>query len=226
MDAQSLSVDVLARHCQEETGKFRLQQAHNPEYCFELMRRALADGMQAALTYIMQIYEQQVTRWVRVHPAFTASGESADYFVSQVFFTFYRHASGEKFARFPSLAAALQYLKRCVWSCVRQYVRDFPDREVGYEDIEWLPADEPFDRRLRLADILGRIHALLPDERDRLLMDRIYIYGYKPADLCSEFPAIWEDARAVSVALQRVHRKLRKDGNLRDLLGLMPEATE
>jgi hypothetical protein len=39
----SMSNDDLAQRCAEETEKFNNRQANNPEFCFELVRRALAD---------------------------------------------------------------------------------------------------------------------------------------------------------------------------------------
>src|SRR5688500_2753814 len=116
-----LSVAELARRCAEETDKFARRLANDPLFCFELMRRALAEQSDEAFTHIYQVYERMVTSWVYNHSRFTLTGESAEYFVSGAFRAFHSALQGSKFERFPSLAAVLSYLKTCVHTSIAQY---------------------------------------------------------------------------------------------------------
>src|SRR5262245_21445236 len=112
--AASLSVERLAQRCVEETEKFNRRQSNDPQFCFELLRRALAEGVAEALTYAYRIYERQSLKWVYNHSGFAETGESADYFARSALSAFYFALRGPKFARFPSLQQVLAYLKLCV----------------------------------------------------------------------------------------------------------------
>src|SRR5690242_5985505 len=106
----SLSLDELTRRCASETEKFNHREPSDSRFCFDLLRRALADDLSEAFTRVYQIYERQVLVWVHSHSGFVRSGESADYFVSAAWSTFYFALRGPKFAGFPSLPQVLAYL--------------------------------------------------------------------------------------------------------------------
>src|SRR6185503_16026469 len=122
--ADSFSLDDLAQRCASETEKFNRRQPSDARFCFELLRRALADGLSDAFTRVYQIYERQVAIWVHSHSGFARTGESADYFVSAAWSTFYFALRGPKFAGFPALPQVLAYLKLCVHTAIAQYLRD------------------------------------------------------------------------------------------------------
>ncbi|HEY3229259.1 MAG TPA: sigma-70 family RNA polymerase sigma factor, partial [Roseiflexaceae bacterium] len=73
-----LSLDNLTQRCVDETEKFNRHQPNDPQFCFELLRRALAEGISEAFTRVYQVYERQVLRWVYSHSRFEQTGESAD----------------------------------------------------------------------------------------------------------------------------------------------------
>src|SRR5690349_8378022 len=87
--ADNFSLDELTQRCASETEKFGRREPSDARFCFELLRRALADGLSDAFTRVYQIYERQVLIWVHSHSGFAHSGESADYFVSTAWSTFY-----------------------------------------------------------------------------------------------------------------------------------------
>src|SRR5262245_51124329 len=124
MSLAALSLDQLAQRCVEETDKFNRRQSNDPQYCFELLRRALAEGAAEAFTSAYQIYERQVLKWVYGHSGFAETGESADFFARSALSTFYFALRGPKFARFPALQHVLAYLKLCVHTAIAQYLRD------------------------------------------------------------------------------------------------------
>jgi hypothetical protein len=120
MSLDMVSIDELARKCEEETHKFIRQQAHETRYCFELMQRGLGQEHSEAFTQVYQIYEGLVLKWVNTHPRFYMTGESADYFVSAAFSRFYFAVKGPEFDRFPTVAQILQYLKLCVQTVIAE----------------------------------------------------------------------------------------------------------
>jgi hypothetical protein len=218
--AEGLLIDDLARLCAAETAKFNRRQPSDAQFCFELLRRALAEGVAEAFTYVYQIYERQVRIWVHSHTRFAQTGESDEYFVSAAWSTFYFALRGQKFAGFPSLPQVLAYLKVCVHTAIVLYLRDQQpaatlalDQHPGIAAAEQL---EPFD----MTQLTERIAQLLPDPQDRLLAHCVFAEDLKPRQIVKAYPGQWNSQRDITVALFRIRRILRNDAQLRRLFGI------
>ncbi|MGH2520949.1 MAG: hypothetical protein ACRDH2_00465 [Anaerolineales bacterium] len=220
MNAASLSLDDLAQRCAEETRKYNRQQPSDTQYCFELLRRALADGLTEAFTRVYQIYERQVLRWVYTHQRFAQTDESADYFANLALSNFYFALRGPKFARFASLPQLLTYLKNCVHTAIAQYLRDQHKLTLASLDDAGEVAETPNPALgAEAADLWAHICRLLPAARDQLLARSALVLHLKPNQIASAHPAEWRNAREVSVALYRIRRRLRNDPELLRELG-------
>jgi hypothetical protein len=218
--AASLPIAQLAQRCAEETEKFNRRQGGDPQFCHELLRRALADGVAEAFTAVYRIYERQVLGWVYSHSAFGQTGESADYFARVALSAFYFALRGSKFARFHSLPQVLTYLKLCVHTAIVQYLRDQGPAVTSLEAARE-PAEMPdLAARSDAAELWEHICALLHDEHDRLLARCAFVLDMKPRQIVALYPGTWPDERSVSVALYRVRQLLRGDAELRRRMGL------
>jgi hypothetical protein len=214
---------VLAGRCREETDKFARRERHDDRFCFELMRRAFAEGVHEAFTHIFQIYEPQVLSWVRRDTRLIRTGETAEYFANQALTNFYFALRGPRFARFPSLQKVLSYLKVAAYSVVTQYLRDHappftlhtPDDEMVAETLA--SAAEP-DERMRAAELWARVCALLPEANSRLLARCTFVLGMKPREIARAYPGRWESERDITLALYRIRQVLRADKELRNWL--------
>ena len=218
--ADSFSLDDLTQRCTSETEKFNRREPSDARFCFELLRRALADGLSDAFTRVYQIYERQVLVWVHSHSGFARSSESADYFVSTAWSTFYFALRGPKFDSFPSLPQVLAYLKLCVHTAIAQYLRD--QEPVPTMPIDLVPhaAHLPdLGMRIAASELWRQIEQLLDDPRDRLLARCAFVEDLKPRQIVKAYPARWKDEREVSVELYRIRRLLRNDPELRRLIG-------
>jgi hypothetical protein len=200
--AEGLLIDDLARLCAAETAKFNRRQPSDAQFCFELLRRALAEGLAEAFTYVYQIYERQVRVWVHSHTRFAQTGES------------------DEFAGFPSLPQVLAYLKVCVHTAIVLYLRDQQpvatlalDQHPGIAAAEQL---EPFD----MTQLTERIAQLLPDPQDRLLAHCVFAEDLKPRQIVKAYPGQWNSQRDITVALFRIRRILRNDAHMRRLFGI------
>jgi hypothetical protein len=218
--ANSFSLDDLTQRCASETEKFNRREPSDARFCFELLRRALADGLSDAFTRVYQIYERQVLIWVHSHSGFVRSGESADYFVSTAWSAFYFALRGPKFDSFPSLPQVLAYLKLCVHTAIAQYLRD--QEPVPTMPIELAPhvAHLPdLGTRIAASELWRQIEQLLTDPHDRLLARCAFVEDLKPRQIVKAYPAYWKDEREVSIDLYRIRRLLRSDPDLRRLAG-------
>lgn len=215
----TMDLQELYERCAEDTALYRSQRQAQTEHCFELMRQALMEDDSSAFTYLYRVYAPQVRRWVFRHPAYASTDEPAEYFVSNAFTKFYFASRHENFDKFANVASALAYLKACVHSSILQYVRQRPPATVPLENVPAPAKTMSLDRELQRATIWERINALLPDETDRRLAHLTFSQGLKPAAIVEANLTEFSNARSVSVALQRIRRRLRKDPQLRALIG-------
>lgn len=215
---ERLSTADLAQRCNEETARYTRHEAHDPQFCFELLRRALAEHDTDAFEAVYHAYERRVTGWVLYHGAFHATHEDAEFFVGAAFRAFYFALSGEKFSHFSTLAAILEYLKVCVHTSIVQYLRDISI------DTDPLPPDHTPDDApsptsgLVAREVWERMYKLLPNERDRLLARCKFVEDLRPREMILAYPAIWNSEREITVALYRIRRILRADMQLQELL--------
>ncbi len=217
--AKGLPIDELARLCAAETAKFSQQLASDTQFCFELFRRALAEGISEAFTQVYRVYERQVLAWVHRHPQFVFCDEPADYFASTAWARFFQARHGARFADFASLPQVLGYLKICVFSAVALHLRERRrPGETTLEDVRELGAAPELAGELLAQQIVARIDTLLPDPRDRALARAAFVESLKPREIVQAYPGWWKDERAVSVDLYRIRKLLRGDQALRDLL--------
>jgi hypothetical protein len=218
-EVDSLSIDDLAQRCAAETENFNLRRGSDARFCFELLRRALAENVSEAFTRVYQIYERQVLGWVYSHNRFQQTAESADFFVTAAWSTFYFALRGQKFSGFSSLPQTLVYLRLCVHTAIAQYLRD--QRPTTPLDETHDVADTPdLDMHIAADDVWRQICRLLPDERDQLLARCVFVEDLKPRQIVNAYPGQWRDEREVSVELYRIRQLLRNKLELRRLLGL------
>jgi len=216
----SFSLDDLTRRCASETEKFNRREPSDARFCFELLRRALADEMSDAFTRVYQIYERQVLVWVHSHSGFARSGESADYFGSTAWSKFYFALCGPKFDSFPSLPQVLAYLKLFVHTAIAQYLRDQqPVPTTTLDDAPNAAHLPDLGMGITAAELWRQIEQLLTDPRDRLLARCAFVEDLKPRQIVKAYPTFWKDEREVSVELYRIRRLLRNDPELRRLAG-------
>lgn len=219
--AANLPLDALAQRCSDETQKYRRKEPSDAQYCFELLRRALADDIPEAFVRAYRTYEQLVLAWVYAHSRFHEADETAEFFAGWALRSFYFGVRGAKFASFPSLAHLLAYLKSCVHTAIMQYLRDrLPPPGVSFEIVGEPIRDVDLTERVAAGELWDHISHLLPDERDRLLAHYSFVLGMKPRQIHAAYPQRWRDEREISVALYRIRSLLRADAELRRRAGL------
>lgn len=216
----SSPLEDIARRCAEETEKYSRQIDHDTAFCFELLRRALAERVPEAFTYVYQIYERQVTGWVYQHRGFRHTGEVPEYFTGAAFQSFYAAVQGAKFDRFPTLAALLTYLKTCVHTAVARHLREGARNVAEPLDAIDPPSGAPEPGAgVEARELWEHICDLLPETHDQLLARCSFVLGLKPRHICAAYRAYWNSERDVTVALYRIRRTLRADPLLAALGG-------
>ena len=217
---RSIRTDELAQRCASETDKYTRQQPNDSQWCYELLRRALGERDTEAFTHVYRTYEGLVLSWVRHHSRFALTGEAAEYFAGDAFRSFYFALAGEKFDRFPTVAAVLSYLKMCVHTSIAQFLRGKERADVVpfAEGVE--PSSTPdLSEGVVAGELWLQIVRLLPDERDQLLARCVFVLGLRPREICVAYRVHWSNERDVSVALYRIRRLLRSDPAMQRFAG-------
>ncbi|MBE0689279.1 MAG: sigma-70 family RNA polymerase sigma factor [Anaerolineae bacterium] len=221
-DFSAFDIEAIARRCAEETQKFLRHIEQDTRYCFELWRRALAEQLDDALQHLYLLYIPLLAGRARRHKQFAMSCADGDYFARIALANFYRACHGARFTdMFPELAPVMKYLNACLHSAIVQDVRDNPLTPPLPEDDSGLIAPpDPSDHDLRSSDLWEHIRSVLDDSRDEALSYKRFVLQMTPAEIMRADQGLWQSTRDISVALQRIRRKLRKDDTLRGLFGL------
>ena len=102
---EGLNVSDLATRCREESAKFPQHRA--PRYCFELFRRAIVSGEEAAWAAIYVQHHLLVRRWL-------SDAADVENLVQETFVRFSQAATAERFSsdEFPNLGKLLAFVRR------------------------------------------------------------------------------------------------------------------
>ncbi len=108
-NVHTLTLAGIAHRCAQETELFFQRQSYDPQYCFELFRRAIMDRNQRAWELVYAQYRSLVAGWVERNSAFRSSGEETQFFVNRAFEKMWVALTPAKFKQFsrPEILAAL-----------------------------------------------------------------------------------------------------------------------
>ncbi len=210
-----MDVPSLASLCRTETEKFFRKLVNDNRYCFELFCRAYRDLAEDALAHIYTIYLPILYNRAKKHKAFDQSSQEALNFARTALVNFYLAVKGEKFLQmFSSLPQVMGYLNTCVSSEIFQDVRKHHrETELGESSTVASGSSEN-----ELKELLGHIHQVLVDEKDRFLFKLRFMLDMKPAEVAERYPDMWESTRDVTVHLYRIRQRLRQNEYLRSLV--------
>ena len=232
---EQLSLAGIAHRCAAETDAFFRNHDYDPRYCYELFRRAMVERADDAYTCLYLQYEALVTSWVLRHSSFRTSGEETQYFVNRAFDKLWSALTPQKFDRFPDLKSLLRYLQMCVHSAVVDHARatarvpvvDSLEDQSGTQN----DADEPQhpDRAPTAEEstlsassseeFWRQIYQKLNNDRERLVVYASFSLGLKPRELCAQYGDQFANVRDVYRIKQNVLERLRRDPELKTILG-------
>lgn len=187
--------------------------------CFKLFTLAFVEEDSAAWGGIFETFQNMVRGWVHRHERFDEAAEEVDFFVNEAFGRFWQHGrpNAQK-GRFQTLAAYLDYLRKCTWSAVENYLRK--RRQDGlWQGVEIneavIGATTPTSDLLReqIGDVLWG--ALSEDE---LIVARaIWIFKLKPREIQAQHAAKFPTVQDVYQTKKNILRRLKRDPALRKL---------
>jgi RNA polymerase sigma factor (sigma-70 family) len=220
---QHLTLADLAQRCAHETELFRLGKTHDPQYCFELFRRAIVSHDQVAWEAINSQYYSQVERWVHRHPEFPLVQEEVEDFIAEAFERFWKYFTPDKFGKSQSLAAILSYLQMCVSGAVLDCRRKMRHRELEQEEGDEernLPDREPTPEvLLQKEEFWQLIQERLKDKKEYMLIYASFSLDLSPREILVEFPGVFHDIEDIYQCKANVLARLNRDPELKKFLG-------
>ena len=225
VDLQHLPVDDLAKRCAQETELFFQRQLQDSKYCFELFRRAIRDTNQFAWDMIYAQYKSLVTGWVKNSTAIQASSEQVEYFVNGAFAKIAVILTAEKFGRFEEIGSLLRYLKMCVHSVIVDHnrladqVNLFPLEDVENEASTDPTLESQTMERSYRQTFWELVSRRLQDEKERMVMQGLFILALKPRELFERARHIFSDVDEIYHVKQNMLARLGRDPEFVKLLG-------
>lgn len=216
---EEVSVSRLAHLCGEETARYLRREPYAERYCFELFRRAVAERDDEAWAAVYGQYVPVVRRWLGARP------DDGDEVTAAAFERFWRAVDGEKFARFNSLAAVLQYLKMCALTArldaARSARTSSVEEQLGQEAHLISAAEnveEAVAERADATELWRVVQGCLNDERERLAIYLSCVVGLSPRDICARHPHAFPQVAEVYRLKRNVLDRLRRAPELKALL--------
>lgn len=223
-DIQQLALSQVAAQCADQSDRFFRREAHDPRFCFELLRRALLLREAHAWELIYRQYQPLVVGWITRHPTFATSGEEAGAFVNAAFEKLWVAVPPERFQQFPDLASLLRYLQLCVHSVLTDHARstahaaltllpDLANAGLAQPDIAVAVAD-----RAAHEAFWALLMPRLRDDRERQIIYAAYVLGMKPREICQHYRASFQRVEDVYRVKENLLERLRRDPELRQLV--------
>lgn len=220
MSLDHRSLAELVNCCQAERSAFRSTGERHSPCCMALFRRACA-GDQDAWTEIVSIFQRLLCDWVNKvnHQLDDHELQTA---IHDAWLGLYKGCTkNPSLTATDNLAPLLKYLQQCAKRAVLQERRKEAKQPYEAALDQALPAayfsvpDPAF-----AFELLAYLDRFITEEPDRLLFDRVFLQGFKPAEIVQLRPDLFPDEKAVYQRLQTLRRRLRRDPNFRRLCGL------
>jgi RNA polymerase sigma factor (sigma-70 family) len=221
--AKSLTISELVEQCRAEAARYQQTRQSDQTDCFELFRRALAEGDEVAWAAIYAQYENLVAKWVQAYLARLSLDASAEDFVNEAFARLWRYGTiSETAEQLDELGKCLSYLKKCAWSAIEDHRRwqekDALSRgeELGnYWNLagnEVVPEDQVAKDEMlaQLREVLAKI---IQTEQECLVAEESWIYNQPPRQIQACYPEHFASVKEVRQIKHNLLKRLKRSLN-------------
>ncbi|MFN8559685.1 MAG: hypothetical protein U0531_20855 [Dehalococcoidia bacterium] len=210
----------LCRRCRDEIERYRAGNVHDDRYCFELLRRAIAERDEAAWREMHATYDPQVRAWCR--RAAAESRDDVDEVAALAWEKFWHSYTAVKLAGAGGSGEALRYLQMCARSAVIDLARKrqsaLPlDLAAEQRDPAPSPADD-LNAEAARREFWEVVRRHLRDEREQALVMLAYELGLKSAQVQARRPDLFPSVHDVYRITRNLLDRLRRSPDLRSWL--------
>lgn len=218
---RQLSLDTVIQECHAES---RQERQRESGYCFELFRRALEEGDQAAWAAIAVQYRQLLLNWIYGYRAVTFTPDEAEATAHEALERFWRTLSARApdiTSHFAHVGALLKYLNQCVIATILDQQRRAQRRA---RLVERLQADaialqpiasdtdtlERLCRAEQVAQVRQWVQTHVTDPHEQLVLRLSFEQALTPAQIAQQYPQQFADAQAVRRLKERILKRARR----------------
>ncbi len=206
----------LAARCRQ-----RQPDASHEPFCFELFRRAIAEGCAVCWQYVHTQYYGLVRAWLLRYNL--SDAETVDDLAQDTFASFIRFFTPTKLNQANSLGSILSYLKSCAVTSVLQVRRKTAretvlldwDEAVLDPQLRSDSAETQAGQNLTAADIWSVVEATCQTDQERLLARQMLVSGLKPADMVKRYPQQFSSIDEIYRLKRNLVDRLRRHPTLR-----------
>ncbi len=227
MSESDLPLADLVRCCQRERDSFSKSGERSSPCCMNLLRRAFA-GDQDAWYHVIEIFQPLIRQWIqRVCVKFPDlidehdRTEAADDALLKLKKGVDRQSH---LLQGDDLGTPLAYLKKCAERAMLSLLRrKHKGREQSADNTQYPDrSNELSDPETRIA-LSQRLEKVLSED-ESIVIEYIYLKGYKPQELLELFPERFPDVGRIYQIRQNVIRRLRNDPVIRNVAGLSDQS--
>ncbi len=208
-----MGLAALEKRCQHEISNFRKGEAYDDRYCLEIFYRALKKRDDQAFELLVRNFRGVAIGWLRSHPGYENAmrHESEDNYVIDAFTRMWR-AKHDQDMDFPSLAAALTFLKRCLNSAVLDTLRAHARQLLPLPEVGSGFPEEPAVREEDDGwELWEAIQSFLPTERERQLAYLRLHCNLKPREIMRFRPGMFSDVNEVNRLYRNIIERLTRN---------------
>lgn len=221
MELRHTALADLVSACREQTARYLRREPSQDAYCFEIMRRALAERDDLAWQAVVGQYGASVLAWVRHHPASTAVQEDDQFWVNRTFERLWSAVGSDRFGSFEGLPAILRYLKLCAHSVLQDAARaraagrlapldDDAADSVPAPDLEATSLGN-----LSASELWREIERELHDDAERKVAHLSFVLDYQPREIFERHPELFASVAEVYRVKRNLLDRLRRSPAIR-----------
>jgi DNA-directed RNA polymerase specialized sigma24 family protein len=189
---------------------------------YDVFRRAIAQRDEAAWADIALWYRPLLMTWARQRLTSMPIEESCADIADEAFARAWSALLSAGADAFPSLAAVLGYLRRCVASVTADRLRAQSDRVCFLTDQEparQLSPEQQVIAELNRTEVWARINTHITSECERIVVHDSLVLNLPPRTILERHPGLFDDVAEVYRIKRNLFERLRRDDDLRELYG-------
>lgn len=218
---RQLNLDTVIQECHAES---RQERQRESGYCFELFRRALEEGDQAAWAAIVAQYRQLMLSWIYGYRAVDFTPDEAETTAYEALERFWRTLSArapDVTSRFAHVGALLKYLNQCVIATIldqqrraQRGARLVERLQVDATALQPIAPDTDALERLcqaeQVAQVRQWVQTHVTDPHEQLVLRLSFEQALTPAQIAQQYPQQFADAQAVRRLKERILKRARR----------------
>ncbi|MBK9712911.1 MAG: sigma-70 family RNA polymerase sigma factor [Kouleothrix sp.] len=185
---------------------------------YELFRRAIVERDERAWAEGTARYRPMLISWAARCSASATIGEHCDDIADCAFARAWAALSPDRFARFPTLASLLAYLRTCVTSAVIDTMRSETNFERITQLIEVEDVATPEQivlERLERRELWRIVSEVAQTEQERVVVSESFVYGLPPRDILMRHPGLFDGAVEIYTTKRNLLDRLKRCAELR-----------